>query len=117
MRYLLAAALLVCACTRANPDAVGGNGGGGGGGGAAGSGGNGGGGHDMATPAPDDMTAMPADMTSFTGVFCGTMICMAPDSECCAMSASLACQSPMVLCNGAPYDCDGPEDCDKNQTC
>ena len=127
MRYLLAAALLVCACTRANPDAVGGNGGsaGSGGGGAAGSGGNGGGGgnggngggHDLATSAPDDMTPVPADMTSFTGVFCGTMICMAPDSECCAMSVSLACQSPALPCNGAPYDCDGPEDCDKNQTC
>ncbi len=127
MRYVLAAALVVCACTRAKPDAIGGNGAGGGGG-VAGSGGNGGGGnggggngngggHDMAMSMPDDMTA-PADMTSFVGVFCGTMTCVAPDNECCAVSGGpLTCQSPSMQCNGAPYDCDGPEDCLKDETC
>jgi len=132
MRYVLAAALLLCACTRANPDAIGGNGGSGGGGGAAGSGGgagggtggNGGGGnggngggHDMATSTANDLATGPADMTSFAGVFCGNQICMAPDGECCAMQSSLMCQSPMMQCNGAPYDCDGPEDCLKDETC
>src|SRR5947209_18414730 len=46
MRYIISLALLLSACTRANPDAIGGGGGaaGSGGGGAAGSGGVGGGG-------------------------------------------------------------------------
>jgi len=124
MRYLLAAALLLGACTRANPDAVGGAGGSGGGGGAAGSGGGGsaggggtGGGHDLAVAGAADMTIVPPDMTSFTGIFCGDKVCMAPDNECCAMSSSVACQSPLMPCNGAPYDCDGPEDCLKGETC
>jgi hypothetical protein len=63
------------------------------------------------------MAVAPADMTSFTGIFCGTMVCTAPNNECCAMSSTLDCQSPSVQCNGAPYDCDGPEDCDKGFTC
>jgi hypothetical protein len=56
-------------------------------------------------------------MTSFVGTFCGSMICTAPNNECCAMQSSLDCQSPNVQCNGAPFDCDGPEDCDKGAAC
>ena len=123
MRYLVIIALVLSACTRANPDAVGGGGGSGGGG--AGSGGGGGvaggggtgGGMDLAANGADDMTATgPADMTSFAGVYCGNNVCMAPASECCA-TATLACIPPAQLCNGNAYDCDGPEDCKPAQTC
>ena len=130
MRYLVALTLILGACTRANPDAIPGNGGNGGGGsagsgglgggggsGGAGGGGNGGG-QDMAMSTSGDMAKGPVDMTSFVGVMCGMMTCVAPDGECCAMSStSLACQSASVPCNGAPYDCDGPEDCLKGETC
>ncbi len=125
MRYLLALTLLAAACKRANPDLIpgnGGNGGGGaaggggvGGGGAAGGGGNGGG-RDMAMSTPADMAKSPADMTSFVGVFCGSMTCIAPDSECCA-TQTLMCQSPNAGCNGAAFDCDGPEDCSNGDIC
>jgi hypothetical protein len=132
MRYLLFAVLALAACTRANPDAVGGtggNGGSGGSGGSAGSGGGGsggggsaggggtGGGADLSMTGPHDMTVVSVDMTSFAGTFCGTMICTAPNNECCATQSSLDCQSPNVQCNGAPFDCDGPEDCDTGSAC
>ena len=123
MRYILSLALLLSACTRANPDAIGGNGGGGGGGGAAGSGGGAaggggtGGGADLAMSLPDDLALPTGDMTSFTGLFCGTMTCVAPNDECCATQATVMCQSPNLPCAGAPYDCDGPEDCAKGETC
>ena len=127
MRTLLCIVILAGACTRANPDAVGGGGGnGGGGGGSAGSGGGGGGsaggggtgGGDMSGDQPKDMSMTgPADMTSFSGVYCGNNICMAPTNECCASANTLTCIPPAQLCNGNAYDCDGPEDCKTGQTC
>jgi hypothetical protein len=126
MRYAVAIVLLLSACTRANPDAIGGNGGsGGGGGGAAGGGGGGfaggggtGGGPDLSATGPEDMKpGGPADMTSFAGVYCGTNICMAPTGECCAAGNTLTCIPPAQLCNGNAFDCDGPEDCKPTQTC
>jgi hypothetical protein len=130
MRYIVSLALLLSACTRANPEAIGGNGGnaGGGGGGAAGSGGGGGGGSaggggtggggDMAMSLPYDMTTTgPPDMTSFEGVFCGNMVCKAPTGECCAGQTTVICQSPAIACAGRPFDCDGPEDCMNGDRC
>lgn len=127
MRYILSLALLMSACTRANPDAIGGNGGSGGGGGAAGSGGGGGGGTaggggtgggpDLAMSTPPDMVSAPADMTSFAGVYCGTMICLKPTSECCAGQTTVICQTPASACTGRPFDCDGPEDCMSGERC
>jgi hypothetical protein len=124
MRYILSLALLFAACTRANPDAIGGAGGGGGtagSGGAAGGGGGGGGqtggAGDMVVAIPQDLATAPGDMTSFAGIFCGTMVCMAPDDECCATNQLLTCNSPTAPCAGLAYDCDGPEDCDKGATC
>jgi hypothetical protein len=128
MRYILSLALLLSACTRANPDAIGGNGGsaGGGGGGAAGSGGGGGsagsggsgGGADLSVSTPHDMTSdSPADMTSFEGVYCGAMVCKAPTAECCAGQTTVVCQSNAIPCAGRAFDCDGPEDCMSGERC
>ena len=125
MRYILSLALLLSACTRANPDAIGGGGGsgggaagsGGGGGGSAGGGGTGGG-VDLAMSLPHDMATSPADMTSFEGVFCGNMTCLKPTEECCVTQATgTLCQSPAVQCVGRAFDCDGPEDCTAPDEC
>jgi hypothetical protein len=120
MRFVVALALMLSACTRANPDAVGGGGSGGGGGGAAGSGGGGsagsggsGGGADLSVVMPHDLAmGGPADMTSFEGVYCGTLVCTKPTDECCVTQAlGTTCQSPAIQCTGRAFDCDGPEDC------
>jgi hypothetical protein len=118
--------LVVTACTRANPDAVGGNGGAGGGG-VAGSGGSGGGGSggggggtggvgggaggdgDMSM-LPADMRTLPPDMTSLDGVACGNTSCKM--SDCCINSSGAHCVDPQQGCaNGPLFMCDGPEDC------
>jgi hypothetical protein len=127
MRYILSLALLMSACTRANPELVGGGGGSGGSGGAAGSGGGGGtagsggtgGGGDMAAggDAHDMATSQAPDMTSFAGTYCGNMICMKPTNECCVTSAAMVCQSEAVQCLGKFFDCDGPEDCTAPDQC
>jgi hypothetical protein len=127
MRYILAIALIVTACTRANPDATGGNGGSGGGG-AAGSGGTGGGagggggtggtggtgggsgGELDMSMMPEDMRAVPPDMASLDGVACGNMSCK--QTDCCINSSGAHCVSPQQGCtNGPLFMCDGPEDC------
>ncbi len=126
MRYILALALLVSACTRANSEFVGngggsaGNGGGGtagsGGGGAAGSGGGGGtvGGADLATSDSHDMAHLP-DMTSFDGVECGTMSCMGSEPDCCINTTGAHCVNGSSAgggcTNGPLFSCDGKEDC------
>ena len=126
MRYILSLALLLSACTRANPDAVGGNGGSGGGGGAAGAGGGGGGGTagaggggggmtnapDLAMSMPRDM-AMRPDMATHDGVACGAVSCMNGD-DCCVNNNGAHCTSQQQ-CSGGQHPtlwaCDGPEDC------
>ena len=131
MRYLLSLALLVSvsACTRANPDALGGNGGsagtgggggvaGTGGGGSAGSGGVGGGGGtvggkaDLAMSMPVDMAHGP-DMASLDGVACGTTSCN-NGSDCCINNNGPKC-TDQQQCSGGQHPtlwaCDGPEDC------
>ena len=101
MRYILSLALLSSACTRANPDAVGGNGGGsagtgggGAGGGAAGGGGTGGGGGatggvDLAMSTPHDM-AMRPDMATLDGVACGQASCINGE-DCCISNNGEKC--------------------------
>jgi hypothetical protein len=120
MRYILSLALLLSACTRANPDAIGGNGGGAGsgGGGAAGSGGGGAGGSgganggaDLAMSMPADM-AHPPDMTSLEGVECGNSVCKGQD--CCINNNGEQCTSQQQCSGGSHptlWGCDGPEDC------
>ncbi|HXU73369.1 MAG TPA: hypothetical protein VN947_28815 [Polyangia bacterium] len=125
MRYLLSLALLLSACTRANPDAVGGNGGnagnggggaaGSGGGGAAGSGGGGGtvgDGVDLAMSMPTDMAGGP-DMASLEGVACGMTSCK-NGSDCCVNNNGDKC-TDQQQCSGGQHPtlwgCDGPEDC------
>ncbi|HWE28083.1 MAG TPA: hypothetical protein VHB97_08785 [Polyangia bacterium] len=118
------------ACTRANPDAIGGNGGsGGGGGGAAGSGGGGGtggtgggggaaggggigGGHDMSMSMAPDMARPPADMAAFVGTTCGPKDCTGSTPACCVNNTGATCVDPNQGCtNGPLFLCDGPEDC------
>jgi len=126
MRYILSLALLLGACTRANPDAVGGNGGSGGGGtagagggGAGGAGGGGGGGGaggmaggDLAMSLPHDM-AMRPDMATLDGVACGDKSCMNGE-DCCINNNGRQCTS-QNQCSGGSHPtlwaCDGPEDC------
>ncbi|HEX6835604.1 MAG TPA: hypothetical protein VF334_03475, partial [Polyangia bacterium] len=122
---------MLSACTRANPDAVGGNGGsGGGGGGAAGAGGGGaaggggvgggaggGGGtmgaHDMAMSMSRDMAHLP-DMATLDGVACGNVSCMSGDA-CCVNNNGRQCINAQDSCSGGSHPtlwaCDGPEDC------
>src|SRR5262245_12093145 len=133
MRYILSLALLLSACTRANPDAVGGNGGSagsggggaagsGGGGGSGGSGGSGGGGgvvgsHDLAMSMPHDMAHGP-DMTTLEGVACGAVSCM-NGSDCCINNNGEKC-TDANQCSGGTHPtlwgCDGPEDCPGSST-
>jgi hypothetical protein len=120
MRYILSLALLITACTRANPDAIGGNGGTGGGGGTAGSGGGagaGGGGGvgsdvDLAMSMPGDL-AMPPDMRTLEGVACGDTSCKG-GQDCCINNNGQKCTSTNS-CSGGQHPtlwaCDGPEDC------
>lgn len=121
MRYILSLALLFTACTRANPDLIGGHGGSGGGGtagsggggGAAGSGGNGGG-VDLAMSLPEDMAHGGPDMTSFDGVACGAMSCKGNEPDCCVNNTGSHCVSGSSTggcVNGPLITCDGPEDC------
>lgn len=128
MRYILSLALLLSACTRANPDAVGGGGGGGaagsgGGGGAAGGGGVGGGGGsaggggvgggaDLAMSMPHDM-ARPPDMATLAGVACGPVSCMNGE-DCCINNNGPHCTNQQQCSGGSHptlWACDGPEDC------
>ena len=134
MRYFLALfvtgalALSTVACTRANPDAIGGNGGSGGTGGAGGSGGGGaagsggvgggggtvGGGVDLAMSMPGDMaTHAAADMSFPEGVACGTTSCKNGD-DCCVNNNGSKCTMDQT-CSGGQHPtlwaCDGPEDC------
>jgi hypothetical protein len=130
MRYILSLALLLSACTRANPDALpgsGGNGGGsGGGGGAAGSGGGGSaggggvgggggtsGGADLAMSLPHDMAHETADMSSFVGTSCGNMSCTGATPDCCVNNSGTHCVDGNNdgCTNGPLFMCDGPEDC------
>jgi hypothetical protein len=67
---------------------------------------------------PHDMTTTAApDMTSFEGVYCGTMVCMKPSNECCVTQATIMCVSPAIQCIGNAFDCDGPEDCTSPERC
>jgi hypothetical protein len=117
---------LLSACTRANPDAVGGNGGSGGGGGgvagsggggAAGSGGVGGGGGttvgvDLAMSVAHDMSMRP-DMATLDGVACGPVSCM-NGQDCCVSNNGPHCTSTQQCSGGSHptlWACDGPEDC------
>lgn len=128
MRYILSLALIFAACTRANPEAVGGNGGSGGGGvagsggggaggGSAGSGGAGGGGgvagdHDMAMSMARDMATRP-DMATLDGVACGAVSCTNGD-DCCVNNNGSHCTSQQQCTGGSHptlWACDGPEDC------
>jgi hypothetical protein len=120
MRYILSLALLLSACTRANPDAVGGNGGsaGGGGGGTAGGGGGvaggggTGGGVDLAMSMPHDMAARP-DMATLDGVACGPQSCMNGE-DCCVSNNGAHCTNTQQCTGGSHptlWACDGPEDC------
>jgi hypothetical protein len=128
MRYLLSLALIVTACTKANPEhfggaegtdlstgPIGGGGNGGGGGGGNGGGGGGGGGsggvHDMSMPGgARDMARVP-DMASFEGVACGNMTCPGGDA-CCINNNGSRCLTPQMGCSNGPlFLCDGPEDC------
>jgi len=131
MRYILSLGLLLSACTRANPDAVGGNGGGsagnggggaagsgGGGGGSAGSGGVGGGGGttggvDLAMSLPHDMANPTADMSAFVGTSCGPMSCTGSTPDCCVNNTGAHCVdgNNSGCTNGPLFMCDGPEDC------
>lgn len=118
MRYLLSLALLVCGCTKANPDAlpistadlatpsVGG-------GGVGGS-------HDLAMSSPSDMigaardmSRLPPDMMSTMGVACGTMVCSGFAADCCINNTGPHCVNGTVTgcTNGPLFACDGPEDC------
>jgi hypothetical protein len=123
MRYIFSLALLLTACTRANPNAIGGNGGSGGvggGGGAAGSGGVGGGGGggsvrgaDLAMSSSFDMTHVPPDMATLDGVACGQVSCKNGE-DCCISNKGEACTA-QNSCSGGQhpvlFGCDGPEDC------
>jgi hypothetical protein len=123
MRYILSLALLLAACTRANPDLVNGNGGGGAGSGGAGAAGGGGGGAggggggtvgtDLAMSTADDM-AHGADMSSHDGVACGATSCMG-DEDCCVGSNGQEQCTNKNQCSGGSHPtlwaCDGPEDC------
>lgn len=128
MRYILSLALLLAACTRANPDAVGGNGGSGGGGtagsGGAGGGGTGGGGgtaggggtgggQDLAMSGAADMSKLPPDMATLQGVACGMTSCMNGE-DCCINNNGEHCTTQNSCSGGAHptlWACDGPEDC------
>jgi hypothetical protein len=126
MRYIVSLALILSACTRANPDALGGNGGsaGSGGGGAAGSGGVGGGGGgsaggggigggaDLAMSMPHDMAHSP-DMATLAGVACGATSCMNGE-DCCVSNNGAHCTNQQQCSGGSHptlWACDGPEDC------
>ncbi len=133
MRYILSLALLLSACTRANPDAINGGGGNaGGGGGAAGSGGGGaggaggfgggggaggvgGGGGMMGGPdlaMPRDMSIRP-DMATLNGVACGPVSCMNGE-DCCINNNGPHCTATQTCTGGSHptlWACDGPEDC------
>ena len=127
MRYILSLALLMSACTRANPDATGGNGGsggggtagaGGGGGGAGGGGGGAGGGgmgggHDMSMSMIPDMSHAVSDMAAFVGTTCGNLICSGSSPDCCVNNTGDHCVngSSTGCTNGPLFMCDGPEDC------
>jgi hypothetical protein len=121
---------LLAACTKPNPDAVGtggsggggggGTGGAGGGGGSGGFGGGGGGGVsvDLAMHQPQDMHMSSMDMTSFVGVVCGNMTCVAPDEDCCVtQTGNTRCQPQGTQCSGRLFTCDGPEDCSNGDDC
>ncbi len=128
MRYILSLALLLSACTRANPDALGGNGGNGGSGGsggAAGSGGGGGGtggsagggggagGVNLAMSIPRDMARSLPDMATHDGVACGPVSCMNGE-DCCINNSGQHCTSQNSCSGGSHpvlFGCDGPEDC------
>jgi hypothetical protein len=120
MRYIFLIGLLMSACTKANPEAVGatpdlagGGGGNGGGNGGGGGGGTGGGPHDMTAPPERHDLAVPPDMAGFAGVACGTTTCSDPHPDCCATNGGgLMCiDSSTTDCGGALFTCDGPEDC------
>jgi hypothetical protein len=118
MRSLLLGLTLItaAACTRPNPDAVGGSG------------------HDLATPplngggrdlatvAPRDLSlpsqgggddlSEPRDLAFGPGVRCGSTTCEPPTGVCCLDNNSERCTAANGCNNGgSPLVCDGPEDC------
>ena len=119
MRYILSLALLVTACTRANPDAIGGNGGGG----------------EQAAAPPVTAAVQAAAVASVatstsrcrcpatwrcrptcarsSGVACGDTSCMS-GQDCCVNNNGQKCTSANS-CSGGQHPtlwaCDGPEDC------
>jgi hypothetical protein len=118
MRYILSLALMLCGCTKANPDALpisvadlampsGGGGGAGGGGG-------GGGAQDLSMPgAAQDMSRSTDMAASTVGVACGTMSCSGLTPDCCVNSMGQHCVDGVITgcTNGPLFGCDGPEDC------